>query len=129
MEILFPKSKQNDIFTETYAAHLNMAIHTRKINPLDDLGFGSQPVIKNQQLVNKDGTPNVRRVGLPFFNTANNYHTLITMSWTKFWLMVISAYLVINVGFAFIYMSFGPDSLNGASGGSPFNHFMDSLFF
>jgi len=106
-----------------------MAIHTRKINPLDDLGFGSQPVIKNQQLVNKDGTPNVRRVGLPFFNTANNYHTLITMSWTKFWLMVISAYLVINVGFAFIYLSFGSDSLNGTSGNTAFSHFMDALFF
>ena len=106
-----------------------MAIHTRKINPLDDLGFGSQPVIKNQPLINKDGTPNVRRTGLPFFNTANNYHTLITMSWTKFWLMVISAYVVINVGFAFIYMSFGSDSLNGTSGDTPFNHFMDSFFF
>jgi len=64
-----------------------------------------------------------------FFNTANNYHTLITMSWTKFWLMVISAYVVINVGFAFIYLSFGPDSLNGTSGDTPFNHFMDSFFF
>ena len=106
-----------------------MAIHTRKINPLDDLGFGSQPVMKNQPLINKDGTPNVRRTGLPFFNTANNYHTLITMSWAKFWLMVISAYVVINVGFAFIYMSFGPDSLNGTSGDTPFNHFMDSFFF
>ncbi len=106
-----------------------MAIHTRKINPLDDLGFGPQPVMKNQPLINKDGTPNVKRVGLPFFNTANNYHTLITMSWTKFWLMVISGYVVINVAFAFIYMSFGPDSLNGTSGDTTFNHFMDSFFF
>src|ERR1700761_6811923 len=106
-----------------------MALHKRKINPEDDLGFGPQPVMKNQPLINKDGTPNVRRIGLPFFNTANNYHTLITMSWTKFWLMVISGYVVINVAFAFIYMSFGPDSLNGTSGDTTFNHFMDSFFF
>jgi len=64
-----------------------MSIHKRKINPEDDLGFGLQPVIKNQPLINKDGTPNVKRAGLPFFNTSNNYHTLITMSWTKFWLL------------------------------------------
>jgi inward rectifier potassium channel len=107
-----------------------MAIHKRKINPEDDLGFGPQPVIKNQPLVNKDGTPNVRRVGLPFFNTANNYHTLITMSWTKFWLMVVSAYLAINVVFAGIYTSFGPGSLvGGTNGNTPFHYFMDAFFF
>lgn len=106
-----------------------MPIHQRKINPEDDLGFGSQPVIKNQPLVNKDGSPNVRRVGLPRFNTANNYHILITMSWTKFWLLVLSGYLTLNIIFAFIYMSFGPNSLDGSSGNTPFHHFMDAFFF
>ncbi|GAC1300987.1 MAG: ion channel [Mucilaginibacter sp.] len=106
-----------------------MSIHQRKINPEDDLGFGLQPVIKNQPLVNKDGSPNVRRIGLPRFNTANNYHTLITMSWTKFWLLVLSGYLTLNIIFAFIYMSFGPNSLDGSSGNTPFHHFMDAFFF
>ncbi|HEY8782311.1 MAG TPA: ion channel [Mucilaginibacter sp.] len=106
-----------------------MAIHNRKINPEDDLGFGPQPVIKNQPLINKDGTPNVRRTGLPFFNTADNYHTLITMSWTKFWLLVLSCYVVINVVFALIYTSLGPGSLVGTSGDTPFHHFMDAFFF
>jgi len=101
----------------------------RKINPEDDLGFGPQPVIKNQPLMNKDGSPNVRRVGLPFFNTSNNYHTLITMSWTRFWLLVLSGYLVLNIIFAFIYMSFGPNSLDGTSGNTQFSHFMDCFFF
>ncbi|MDR3693805.1 ion channel [Mucilaginibacter sp.] len=106
-----------------------MAIRNRKINPEDDLGFGPQPVIKNQQLINKDGSPNVKRVGLPFFNTANNYHTLITMSWTKFWIMVVSGYASLNVIFALIYMSFGPGSLDGSSGNTAFNHFWDAFFF
>ncbi len=106
-----------------------MAKAQRKINPEDDLGFGPQPVIKNQPLMNKDGSPNVRRVGLPLFNTANNYHTLITMSWTRFWLLVLSGYLVLNIIFAFIYMSFGPNSLDGTSGNTQFAHFMDCFFF
>ncbi len=107
-----------------------MSIHRRKINPEDDLGFGPQPVMKNQPLVNKDGTPNVKRVGLPFFNTANNYNTLITMSWVKFWLLVISCYLILNIVFAFVYTSFGPDSLDGGTtGNTPFHHFMDAFFF
>jgi inward rectifier potassium channel len=106
-----------------------MSIRHRKINPEDDLGFGPQPVIKNQQLINKDGSPNVKRVGLPFFNTANNYHTLITMSWAKFWIMVVSGYALLNVIFALIYMSFGPGSLDGSSGSTAFNRFWDAFFF
>lgn len=106
-----------------------MAIQKQKINPEDDLGFGPQPVIKNQPLVNKDGTPNVKRIGLPFFNTANNYHTLITMSWTKFWLMVLSGYLIVNILFALVYMSLGPGSLDGASGNTVLNRFWDAFFF
>jgi inward rectifier potassium channel len=102
----------------------------RKINPEDDLGFGPQPVLKNQFLLNKDGSPNVKRIGLPFFNTANNYHTLITMGWTKFCLMVVGIYVVINVIFAFIYLSFGPGGLDGTSGAtSSFSHFLDAFFF
>jgi inward rectifier potassium channel len=106
-----------------------MAIRNRKINPEDDLGFGPQPVMKNQPLINKDGSPNVKRTGLPFLNTANNYHTLITMSWTKFWLMVVSGYLILNIFFALIYMSFGPGSLEGSSGSTTYNHFWDAFFF
>jgi inward rectifier potassium channel len=106
-----------------------MATIKRKINPEDDLGFGPQPVIKNQPLINKDGSPNVRRIGLSYFNTANNYHTLITMSWTKFWLMVLSAYFVVNLIFAFIYIAIGADSIDGLSHHSAFEHFMDAFFF
>ncbi len=102
----------------------------RKINPEDDLGFGPQPVLKSQFLLNKDGSPNIKRVGLPFFNTANNYHTLITMSWAKFVLMVVGIYVVLNLIFAFIYMSFGPGGLEGSSGStSSLSHFWDAFFF
>src|SRR5471030_781255 len=106
-----------------------MALHKRKINPLDDLGFGSQPVMKNQPLINKDGSPNVKRVGLPLFSGANNYQTLITMSWTKFWLVVVSGYLALNIVFALIYMSFGADSLYGSEKADAFHRFMDAFFF
>ncbi|MGZ3764504.1 MAG: ion channel [Mucilaginibacter sp.] len=106
-----------------------MAIHKRKFNPEDDLGFGSQPVIKSQPLIKQDGSINVKRRGLPFFSTANNYHKLITMSWTKFWLMVLCGYLIINTAFAFIYMAIGVQNLNGAEGASSYQHFWDAFFF
>jgi inward rectifier potassium channel len=101
----------------------------RKINPEDDLGFGSQPVIKNQFLLNQDGSPNVKRIGLPFFNTTNNYHYLITMSWTNFWILVIIGYAVLNLIFAFLYMACGVNGLDGSSGATTMRQFWDAFFF
>jgi inward rectifier potassium channel len=106
-----------------------MAIQKRKYNPEDDLGFGSQPVIKSQPLINQNGTINVRRAGLPFFRPYDNYHKLITMSWTKFWLLIMFCYVLINVLFAFIYLFIGVQHLNGAEGHNTYEHFWDAFFF
>jgi inward rectifier potassium channel len=106
-----------------------MSIHKEKINPEDDLGFGTQPVIKSQPVINKDGTINVKRTGISFFSTSNSYHSLITMSWTKFWAVVLSGYMIANILFAFIYVWVGADSLDGKSGVTFFDHFMDAFFF
>src|ERR1700759_1356972 len=106
-----------------------MPIHKRKFNTEDDLGFGTQPVIKNQALIKHDGSANVRRRGLPLFNTADNYNKLITMSWVKFWLLVFSGYLIINTIFAFVYLAIGVQNLNGAEGINTYQPFGDAFFF
>ncbi|WP_179413397.1 ion channel [Mucilaginibacter sp. E4BP6] len=103
--------------------------HKRKINPEDDLGFGYQPVMKNQPLINKDGSPNVKRKGLSFFNTADNYHKLITMSLGKFSLLVVITYFTINVVFALIYVIIDPNGLYGIKDDSGLNHFWEAFFF
>ena len=109
---------------------LQMALHhKRKINPEDDLGFGYQPVMKNQPLINKDGSPNVKRKGLSYFNTADNYHKLITMSLGKFSLWVVLTYFIINVLFAFIYLIIDPNSLYGIKDDTGLNHFWEAFFF
>jgi inward rectifier potassium channel len=106
-----------------------MSIRKRKFNPEDDLGFGYQPVMKSQPLIKQDGSINVKRRGLPFFRAYDNYHKLITMSWTKFWLLIFACYVVINVLFAFIYLAIGVQYLNGAEGTNSYQHFLDAFFF
>jgi inward rectifier potassium channel len=106
-----------------------MAIRNQIINPKNDLGFGPQPVIKSQPLLNKDGTVNVKRKGLSLFNTADSYHTLIQMSWNRFWLIIISGYLVTNLFFAAIYVLIGPDSLYGGDNQNGVGRFLDAFFF
>jgi inward rectifier potassium channel len=104
-----------------------MAIEKKTINPEDDLGFGNQAV--SQRVLNRDGSINVIRKGLPFFNTIDNYNSLITMPWPKFWLLVIGVYLTTNIIFACIYLLIGIQYLNGADGVSTLHHFFDAFFF
>ncbi|TFF39207.1 ion channel [Mucilaginibacter psychrotolerans] len=106
-----------------------MAIKEQKVNPENDLGFGPQPVIKSQPLINKDGSVNVRRKGLSPFNTADNYHTLIKMSWGKFWVIILTGYLLANLFFAGIYTLIGMDSLDGSTSNNGLGHFLDAFFF
>lgn len=106
-----------------------MGIRKVKVNPENDLGFGTQAVVKNQRMFNQDGSINVRRKGLSFFNTANNYHRLITMGWGKFWILILSGYLLVNLLFSFVYLSIGIETLIGSQGHTPYEHFFDAFFF
>lgn len=101
-----------------------------KFTMQDDLGLGLQPAVQNQRTINRDGTSNSRRTGVPFFRTADIYNSLINMSWGMFNLLVFAAYLAINIFFASIYVIIGIQNLDGIkTGGSTFQHFMDAFFF
>ncbi len=106
-----------------------MIRHPRKVNPEDDLGFGYQPVMKNQPFINKDGSPNVVRKGLPTFNTSDNYHKLITMDGWRFAILIFSCYLVANIIFALIYMLLGNNALFGRHQDGELNGFWEAFFF
>lgn len=106
-----------------------MSLFKRKSQFDDDLGFGTQPVSENQRLMNADGSSNVKRIGLPFFRTADTYNWLISMSWKKFLFTILLAYLVVNAFFAFLYVAIGIEHLQGATGISTRDHFFDAFFF
>jgi len=95
----------------------------------NDLGFGTSATINNQRILNKDGSSNILRTGLPFFRSSDTYNLLITMSWTRFWVLIGIAYLLINFTFAWIYVSVGMEHMNGVSGHSAFDQFFDAFFF
>jgi len=114
---------------QLFSTHLPMIRHSKKVNPEDDLRFGYQPVMKNQPFINKDGSPNVVRKGLPFFNTSDNYHKLITMDGWQFALLILGSYLVANIVFALIYMSLGDNVLFGTREDMELNRFWEAFFF
>jgi len=59
----------------------------------NDLGFGTRVAQQSHdRLLNRDGSFNVMRKGLSFVQSLSPYHSLLTMSWSKFNLMVFTYY-------------------------------------
>jgi inward rectifier potassium channel len=95
-----------------------------------DLGFGARVAQQSQRrLLNRDGSFNVVRAGLPFWRSLSAYHKLLTTSWPRFFLLVASGYLAANVAFALLYWLCGPSALDGWHTGSEFARFEDAFFF
>ncbi len=104
-----------------------MSISKRTVKAEDDLGFGNQAI--TQRIINRDGSINVKRRGQSVLNTVDSFHQMISMSWRRFWVIVLSGYLFTNIVFAFVYMNLGPGNLDGADGHTPVDRFLDALFF
>jgi inward rectifier potassium channel len=102
----------------------------RAEDPESDLGFGSVVSRESRQrLLNRDGTFNVRREGLHFWESLSAYHYLLTISWSRFFAIIVGAYLSANAVFACIYLLAGDGALTGISAGSVGGKFAEAFFF
>ena len=69
---------------------------------------------------------NFRMKGIPDFKWSDFYHWLMTISWSKLSVMIISFYFVINTLFAFLYLGSG-DGIKNAKPGSFIDVFSFSI--
>ena len=85
-----------------------------------DLGLGSVVAQRSRErFLNKDGSFNVVRRGLPFLESVSPYHFLLTMSWTRFHAVLVGSYLLANAAFALAFLACGPAALEGAGTSAP----------
>jgi inward rectifier potassium channel len=96
-----------------------------------DLGFGAVVARESRKrLLNRDGTFNVRRVGLGFWQSLSTYHYFLTITWPKFLAYVGAAYVATNALFAALYVIAGAHALTGFRDGEPAPlRFADAFFF
>jgi inward rectifier potassium channel len=106
-----------------------MALRRSFRESYNDLGFGTKVVEPNQRLMNRDGSSNVRRRGIPFFQSISFYHELITMSWWKFNLLIFVSYLVVNLIFSCLYFFGDIQHLGGMQAHNTMEQFMEAFFF
>ncbi len=80
-----------------------------------DLGLGSVVAQRSRErFLNRDGSFNVVRHGLPFRESLSPYHSLLTISWPKFHAVLVGSYLLANAAFGLAYLACGPNALEGA---------------
>ncbi len=95
----------------------------------NDFGLGDKSSSKGYRALNKDGTFNIKKTNIPFFERLNFFHTLVTMKWSHFFAFILIGYFISNLFFATIYTIIGVENLTGIEGVNPFGQFMEAFFF
>ena len=97
---------------------------------LRDLGFGSVVSRESKtRLVNRDGSFNVERSGLSFWQYFSPYHFMLTIPWWRFFAFTTGAYLVVNSLYALAYLACGPNALGTIYAGLEHHTFLRCFFF
>jgi len=79
---------------------------------------------KPHRFISRDGRVNVRRHGLSRRQPLDWYHLFLTTSWPRLFLITASAFVILNVLFALLYLV----EAGGVAGARPYN-FFDHFFF
>lgn len=109
----------------------NLELVDQNINEeLIDFGLTSKDVSVGQRYMNKDGSFNGRRSGVPFLESFNFYHYLLGVSWFKFMLIITTGYVLFNFIFASVFYFMGVEGhLIGTIVHSETDKFMEAFFF
>jgi inward rectifier potassium channel len=99
-------------------------------DPDRDLGFGGRVAQETRQrFLNRDGSFNVERHGLPFFRSLTLYHAVLNVSWPAYFLIAAGGYLATNLVFALGYLACGPGALRGGEAVTAGDRFLEAFFF
>jgi len=97
---------------------------------VQNLGLSNKDITRGERLLNRDGTFNSRRVGLPFWESFNFFHYLIRISWPKFILIVAAGYVITNLVFGLLYYLIGVENnLLGVIADNELDKFLEAFYF
>lgn len=109
-----------------------MSFHKR-INPSskqnNDTGFASNTKDVSGRFINKDGSYNLQKEGMPFFKRFSLFQDMLNLPLWKFIAVIFLFYLCINILFTFIYLVIGPQQLTGIVNGSYWKTVREIFYF
>src|ERR1035438_7301627 len=105
----------------------------KKINPFskqnNDTGFAGNTDDTGGRFINKDGSYNLVKEGMPFLKRFSLFQDMLNLPLWKFITVILLFYLAINVIFTFIYLFIGTQELEGISNGSYWKIARQGFFF
>jgi inward rectifier potassium channel len=101
----------------------------KQLKSNEDTGFGGNPENYGGRFVNRDGTFNVRKEGVPFIQRFSLYHTMLSMPIWRFYSTLFVFYICVNFLFACIYFLIGSTQFQGLIASNKFGFFKEVFFF
>lgn len=95
----------------------------------NDSGLSNLVANQGSRFLNKDGSFNVRKAGVPLMQRLSFFNAMITMPLWKFLAIILSTYFILNLIFACVYFLIGIEHFAGTNGGTPGEQFMEEFFF
>jgi inward rectifier potassium channel len=102
---------------------------SKKIKEQKNTGFGSIASNYGGRLLNKDGTPNIKKTGVGFLEKFSWFHSMLSISKWHFFLVILGFFIVINFLFALIYLAVGVENLAGMQATTTSEKLFEAFFF
>ena len=105
----------------------------KKINPFsklnNDTGFAGNTNDTGGRFINKDGSYNLVKEGMPFRKRFSIFHDMLNLPLWKFITVILVFYLLINLLFCGVYFFLGAAQFDGLSGGDSWKTFREMFYF
>jgi inward rectifier potassium channel len=105
----------------------------KKISPVfksnADTGFGVSPDTQGGRFINKDGTINVIKRGIPFLERISPYYKMLMMPAWEFTVVLLAFFISINVLFTAVYLAINKDQFTGIIGTGFLQRAFELFFF
>src|SRR5664279_3025610 len=109
-----------------------MAFH-KKINPFskqnNDTGFAGNSNNLGGRFINKDGSYNLVKEGMPFRKRFSVFHDMLNLPLWKFITVIFLFYIAVNVFFTLVYLLIGYQQLDGLVPGSKWKIVREVFYF
>ena len=92
-------------------------------------GFGINAANYGGRLLNQDGTPNIEKRGMGFFARVSWFHSMLSISGWRFFLIILFFYIFVNLLFTLVYYFIGVEHLVGLKTTSESEKLMEAFFF
>jgi len=104
-----------------------------RINPFsktnNDTGFGTNVSSYGGRFINRDGSYNLQKVGVSFWNRFSLFHSMLNMPLWKFITVIVLFFLSINLLYTIIYIVIGTDGFQGIVATTRWQQYKELYFF